>query len=227
MEALGIDAYLALLQKYPHLLNNADGQLEIIADREALYEKQDQLYMEADQSGLPRAWYDLGIVAQDQWVLVLRDLVRFPDGTYGRYLRKINRNSQLELSGKDVVVLLTVDGSILLMKHYRHDDRHWHWECPRGFGEAGLSAAENALKEIAEETGLSVIELHQLNNDNEPMIYFSAKCTGNCLNTDGTEAIGEYLLADDARLNEMLLNGQLDDLYTIRAVVLAKLNHQI
>ena len=224
MKTLGIDAYLTLLEEYPHLADNSDGQLEIITDREILYTEQERLYKMADEKSRPRTWYDLGLVAQDQWALVLRDLVRFPNGTYGGYLRKINRNSQLELSGKDVTVLITIDDKFLLMKHYRHDDRAWHWECPRGFGERGISPSENALKEVSEETGLTVLELKQINPENEQMAYFSAKCSGNCINTDGTEAIDQYLLADAEMVRDMILKGEIDDPYTIRALVLNNLN---
>lgn len=216
-----IDAYLTLLDNYPHLADNSDGQLEIITDKDTLYQQQELLYKAADQSSRPREWYDIGIVAQDQWVLVLRDLVRFPNGACGGYLRKINRISQLELSGKDVVVLTEVDGKLLLMKHFRHDDRKWHWECPRGYGEPNLSPVENALKEIAEETGLTVLDIRQLNPESEQMSYFFARCTGSCINTDGTEAISEYILADISKIREMLHSGQLDDPYTIRAIVLS------
>ncbi|MBE6948666.1 MAG: NUDIX hydrolase [Ruminococcaceae bacterium] len=224
MTTLGINAYLALLEKYPHLTNNSDGELEIITDRELLYREQERLYRTADEKGRPRTWYDLGIVAQDQWTLVLRDLVRFPNGTCGGYLRKINRNSQLELSGKDVSVLVTIDGKVLLMKHFRHDDRAWHWECPRGFGEAGLSPEENALKEISEETGLTVLELTRINPENEQMAFFCAKCSGSCTNTDGTEVITEFVLADLDEVAEMIVRGKIDDPYTIRSLVLASLH---
>lgn len=227
MKTLGIDAYLELLEKHPHLADNSDGQLEIVTDRDTLYNEQEKLYAKADAKGLPHTWYDLGIVSQDQWTLVLRDLVRFPNNTYGGYLRKLNRNSQLERKGNDVTVLIAVDDKLLLMKHFRHDDRAWHWECPRGFGEYGLTPAENALKEVSEETGLTVLELHQINPENECMSYFIAKCSGDAVNSDETETITEYRIADSQKVKEMLKSGEIDDPYTIRAIVLASLNSYI
>lgn len=227
MKTLGIDAYLELLKKYPHLADNSDGQLEIVTDRDTLYSEQEKLYEKADANGIPRTWYDLGIVSQDQWTLVLRDLVRFPNNTCGGYLRKLNRNSQLERKGNDVTVLVTVQDKILLMKHFRHDDRAWHWECPRGFGEYGLTPSENALKEVSEETGLNVLELHHISPKNESMSYFIAKCSGTAVNSDETETINEYLLADSKKVKEMLKDGEIDDPYTTRAIVLASLHSYI
>lgn len=218
-----IDAYLELLSRYPHLTADPGHQLPIITDKATLLEQQEILYRNADSKGRPRVWYDLGIVAQDAWVVVLRDLVQFPNGTYGGYIRLLNRRSQIERSGKDVVVLVTVEGKVLLMKHFRHDDRQWHWECPRGFGEAGLSPAENARKEVQEETGLEILQLQQLNSSNEQIAYFRAECRGTARNQDDAESIASYYLADKETLNEMLRNGQVSDPYTVRAIMLSSL----
>lgn len=220
---LGIDAYLELISQYPHLIQDPDQQLPVVTDRNTLLEQQEILYRNADAKGHARIWYDLGIVAQDRWVVVLRDLVRFPNGTYGGYIRTLNRRSQIECSGKDVVVLVTIGGKVLLMKHFRHDDRQWHWECPRGFGEAGLSPAENARKEVREETGLDILELRQLNSTDEQIAYFQAECIGNAVNGDAQESIDAFSLVDADTLNQMLRNGQVSDPYTVRAVTLASL----
>ena len=222
--ALGIDAYLELVSQYPHLIQDPEHQLPVVTDKNTLLEQQEILYRNADSKGHARIWYDLGIVAQDRWVVVLRDLVRFPNGTYGGYIRTLNRRSQIERSGKDVVVLVTIDGKVLLMKHFRHDDRQWHWECPRGFGEAGLSPAENACKEVREETGLEILELRQLNGNDEQIAYFHAACRGKAVNSDDQESIGAFTLADTDTLHQMLRNGQVSDPYTVRAIMLTSLN---
>lgn len=220
---LGIDAYLDLISQHPHLIRDPEHQLPVITDRALLIEQQELLYRKADTTGNARVWYDLGIVAQDPWVVVLRDLVQFPNGTYGGYIRTLNRRSQIERSGKDVVVLVTVDSNVLLMKHFRHDDRQWHWECPRGFGEAGLSPAENARKEVQEETNLEILELQQLNGDNEQIAFFHAVCRGIATNCDEQETIASYLLVDSNTLKQMLINGQISDPYTVRAIMLASI----
>ncbi len=217
------DDYLALARKYPEVFNNSDGELRIILDEEKLAEEQKRLYELADSKNHPRYWYDLGIVAEDAWVVVLRDLVQFPNGKYGGYIRTINRKSQLEHSGKDVVILITLNNKFLLMKHFRHEDRMWHWECPRGFGEQGLSAKENAIKEVQEETGLKILSIEQLDNNNERVAYFYAKCTGDILNSDESESILDVLLVDKLELKKMIANCEIDDMYTLRAFILAEM----
>lgn len=219
------DDYITLTQKYPNTFDNSDGELEIVLDKEKLVEEQENLYSIADAKKHPRHWYNLGVVAEDAWVVVLRDLVKFPDGKYGGYIRTINRKSQLEQSGKDVVILVKIDTKFLLIKHFRHEDRKWHWECPRGFGEQGLSPKENAIKEIEEETGLMVNSIQQLDNNAERVAYFLADCTGNIFNLDKSESISDILLVDKNRLKEMISNCEIDDMYTLRAYILAELNN--
>lgn len=218
-----IDQYLQFITQYPHLTDNSQSQLPVISDREILLREQQRLYQIADEKQRPREWYDLGIVAQDAWVVVLRDLVRFPNGSYGGYIRTLNRRSQVDRSGKDVVILVRLENKYLLMKHFRHDDRRWHWECPRGFGEAGLSPEENAKKEVWEETGLEVIQLRQLNSQLEEIAYFLADCSGVIKKSDAEESIDSYHLADSQTMEQMLADGRISDPYTVRAFTLSRI----
>lgn len=218
-----IEDYLSLLKQYPNAFDNTAGELEIITDRETLYKEQEKLYTDADIKKHPRSWYDLGIIAQDKWVVVLRDLVKFPNGRYGGYIRMLNRKSQIEQSGKDVVILVKCDNLLLLERHFRHEDRKWHWECPRGFGESGLSPEENALKEIAEETSLTVKSIIQINKDDDRVAYFLAECEGTVLNTDEDENISDSMLVTPQKFMQMITDGLVNDQYTIKVFTLAKI----
>lgn len=220
---LRIESYLQLLAEHQHLTDDPEGQLPIVTNREVLLSEQQRLYREADLRGIPREWFDLGIVAQDAWVVVLRDLVRFPNGKFGAYIRTLNRRSQVDRSGTDVVVLATVEDRILLCRHFRHEDRSWHWECPRGFGEKGLSPAENAAKELKEETGLRLLHLTMLNSVAEPVAYFHAACCGSYENQDREESIGAHMLVTEHEVKEMLCDGRINDPFTVRAITLFRI----
>ena len=52
-----------------------------------------------------------------------------------------------------VCVLPEVNGSILLMKSWRHQLNSWVWQAPAGFINAGEEANETACRELEEETG--------------------------------------------------------------------------
>lgn len=221
-----IEKYFSLIEKYPHITADVN-ELKVITDKYKVYAEQEKLHLIADAKNKPREWYDLGVVAEDAWVVVLRDLVKFPDGRYGGYIRTINRKSQLEQSGKDVVVLVKIEDKFLLQKHFRHDDRMWHWECPRGFGEQNLSAKENAIKEITEETGLKVCNIQQLDKNSERVAYFMAECSGNIANSDQTENISKSILVYKKQLENMIADCEIDDMYTIRAYFLYKLKQNL
>lgn len=216
-----IDSYLSFLSLHPHLADNSQGQLEIVTDRELLLEWQQRLYERADKNNKPRCYYDIGIVAEDDFVVVLRDLVRFGEDRYGGYIRMLNRNSSVNKTGKDVVILARLDGKYVLLRHFRHDSRRWFCECPRGFGEKGLSAEENAVKEISEETGLGVKKLCLLNDENEDIAYFLAECIGRLQVNDTGEGIDNIFLADKSSLYEKIADGSVRDEYTFRAIALA------
>lgn len=221
-----IEKYFSLIEKYPHITANVN-ELKVITDKDMVYAEQEKLYRIANAKNHPKHWYDLGVVAEDAWVVILRDLVKFPDGRYGGYIRTINRKSQLEQSGKDVVILVQIEDKFLLQKHFRHDDRMWHWECPRGFGEQNLSPKENAIKEITEETGLKVCDIQQLDKNSERVAYFIAECSGNIVNSDRTENISKTILVDKNQFENMIADCEIDDMYTIRAYLLYKLKQDL
>ena len=64
--------------------------------------------------------------------------------------------------GAGVVILPVKDGKILLMHNFRHATRSWQWEIPRGFGEPGVSAEDQARAEVSEEIHAQVSELVQI-----------------------------------------------------------------
>ena len=218
-----IEKYISFIDKYPHVFNNDSSELMIVTDADELYKGQEELYRMADAKDRPREWYDIGVIAEDNWVVVLRDLIKLSSGQYCGYIRSINRRSQLEQSGKDVVILVCVDDAFLLVNHFRHEDRTWHWECPRGFGEAGLSPVENAIKELTEETGLFVNRILQLDDNTDRVAYFLAHCSGSIVRPDEREIISETKLVFKSEFESMIMNCKINDLYTLRAFMLADL----
>lgn len=150
-----IDAYLALIVRRPELFENAaSGGVDVLTSREdiALAQAEAKEYRRA--RGMKDWDTRVGILADDPYMLVLRDAVRFPDGTRGLYNRIVETNP--------VAVLPVLDGKPVLIRVYRHGLRDWSWEFPRGGYEAGETPQQGAMREVAEETGgvpLSVVPL--------------------------------------------------------------------
>lgn len=88
-------------------------------------------------------------------------MVEFPDGKIGCYIRWVNRMSE-EGGGWNSVLLCMQGDKVLQIRRFRHEERNWSWEFPRGFGEVGLSAEKNARKELQEEIGVSDAKLTRL-----------------------------------------------------------------
>ena len=88
-----------------------------------------------------------------------------------------------------VSVLPIRDGHILLQRQYRYPVRSWQWELPGGFVDPGETPEKAAARELKEETGYSVKELHSLGafypsfgSTNEKIWLFAAECgeSGDC-----------------------------------------------
>ena len=141
--------YKELLKNYPALFSNQDALIEIISDDLEISTWQAERRKALSEKNLPLEWADIGVVFHNPYTLLVRDLVRFPGGTVSAYSRELS----LDQEGFGVVVFPVLQKQILLLEHFRHATRSWHFEVPRGFPEKHLSAEDNARKELEEETG--------------------------------------------------------------------------
>lgn len=150
--------YEEIRRQWPDLFTNLpDAAFTILFDPEQVSAA------EADESnrlatkGLPRSWGGTGVVHEDQYMIVLRDAVRRPDGSLGTYARTMPASG-----AAGAAVLPLIAGNIVLVRHFRHATRAWHLEIPRGFGEPGVSAADQARRELHEEIGAEISDLTDL-----------------------------------------------------------------
>jgi ADP-ribose pyrophosphatase len=219
--------YLELMSLRPDLFSNDSAYIRIVSDEQEILKWQEQKQKELMQSGKPLRWADIGIVLDDPYIVVLRDLVEFPDGFRGGYFRLINR-ADLK-GGQGVVVLLEMDGKYLLLHQYRHPTRSWGYEVPRGFGEPGVAAEEQAKNEVQEEVGGEIAKLIDLgiyyNNtglegNKVKLFYAKLKFIGQPAQEEGIES---FLWVSLIELEEMIANAKITDGFTIATYTRAKL----
>ncbi|MBC7879148.1 MAG: NUDIX hydrolase [Anaerolineales bacterium] len=213
--------YFKLMKEHPQLFVNPDeeGIIRIITEREELRRLQAKLKKEYKEVGKKPEWIDIGILAEDQWEYIVRDLVEHPDGRIGGYTRSISRAS---LKGGIGVVVMPVQGDkVLLLKHFRHETRSWYWEFPRGFGEPGLSAEENAKKELLEEVALSPKRLVEVGSDPGTVFYYAELNEGEP-QKPADEAIQKIELLNLDELENWIFSGQITDWFTIMAYIMYK-----
>ena len=165
-----------------------------------------------------------GIAYQDDYYLLIRDAVRFLDGSIGPYIRLI------PAAGRGgAAVLPLVDGKIVLIRHQRHATRESHWEIPRGFARHGELPSETAAREISEELGVPDPDLQELGSihpdtgasNGRTWLYLAR------LNKIGevefSEGITEACQVSPEQLDAMVLAGEITDSFTLAAVLQARI----
>ncbi len=177
------------------------------------------------QHDLPDAYAEVGVLHENEFFIVVRDAVRFPDQSLGTYIRIVMRDE----TSPGVVVLPVLNHRIVLVRHFRHATREWHLEIPRGFGEKDLPPAENARKELREEIGASVLRLEPLGQvhvntglTSEFAELFLAEIDA-VKQTDTHEGIRDTCLVEPEALENMIRSNEVTDSFTLAAFVRTRL----
>jgi ADP-ribose pyrophosphatase len=222
-----MEKYLQLTKKYPYLFQNKGSLIKIITDKNNIEFWQKQRREELSSKNLPQGWADIGVVFDDPYFFIVRDLVQFPNGRMNGYCRLLS-NAYLS-GGRGVVVLPEYEGKVMLLHLYRHPTRQWHYEVPRGFGELNTPAEENARKEVEEEAGGTVAKLVNLgefhNNtgfEGGAVSLFYAKLSS-VGEPNEDEGIESFVWLTVRELEEWIADGKITDGFTIAAYTRAKL----
>jgi len=203
--------------------------MKVVTDDDEIKNWQLQQRRKLESKGLNPDWSHIGIVLDDPYVLMIRDLVEFPGGFRGGYIRLYNR-AYLEGGAAGVVMLPEMNNKLLLMYRFRHATRSWHWEVPRGFGEPGTEAVVHAKKEIEEEIeGVVSGDLIDLglyfNNtgmEGNPIYLFLAHLES-VGKPEVQEGIQTLRWVNVSELEKAIADGEITDGFTIAAYTRAKL----
>lgn len=150
--------YSQIVEKWPELFANLpDSSYQILDSAELVAAAESAEEERLRHGGMPTSWSLTGVVYEDPYLIVLRDAVRRPDGSLGTYVRTMPASG---FAG--VAVLPLHDGKIVLLRHFRHATRRWHLEIPRGYGEVGVSATDQAAQELREEIEADITSLVHL-----------------------------------------------------------------
>lgn len=109
----------------------------------------------ARKSGVPVRVMERRLVASNSVFEVFFDCVEGPDGErVADYLSVLPKSFAAGSVG-GVAVLPERGGRLGLIRVYRHPLGSYGWEVPRGFVDAGEDPVDAALRELAEEAGLT------------------------------------------------------------------------
>lgn len=221
-----LDKYFELMAQNPGMFKNKGekGEIKIITDKQCILAEQKKIRAKLKKEGKPSNWIDIGVLSEDQWFYTLRDIVEFPDGTVGGYIRWVNRKSE-EGGAYNVVLMCKQDDQVLMIRRFRHEERNWSWEFPRGFGEVGLSAEKNARKELREEVGVSKAELTLLTKVKEgkggTAVFLVEIPKDQKITLETQEGIAKYRWVAMKKLEQIVKKGQLSDWFSLWAFTLA------
>ena len=219
--------YQRILETNPYLFDNENALLSIVLDQKIINEWQAKREDELKQKNLPVEWAKIGVLVDDTYNILIRDLVKFPNGIMYGYIRSVTAASLR--GGHGVVVLPEYQGKIMLLHQYRHPTRKWHYEIPRGYGEPNTPSVENAHKEVEEETGGKVEELVSLGEFHNNTGYefasvalFYAKLAS-VGKPEINEGIESFVWLTVKELEEWIADETITDGFTIAAYTKAKL----
>lgn len=218
--------YLKLIEERPDMFRNTGetGEIKIITDEKRILAEQKKIRAKLKKEANPPHWIDIGVLAEDQWFYIFRDMVEFPDGKVGGYVRWINRKSS-EGGGFNSVLMCVQGDKVLMIRKFRHEERNWSWEFPRGFGEPELSAEKNARTELQEEIGVSNAKLTCLTKVREgkggTAVFLVEIPKDQRITLETQEGIAKYRWVKMSKLEQLVKKGQLSDWFSLWAYALA------
>lgn len=225
-ESFRREMYANLRESFPDLFANPPGAAyEILTDPDEVAEAEASYSAQILSAGLPSFMGETGVVYADPYGMVVRDAVRMPDGNFGTYIRWVPAGN-----AHGVVILPRLGDDVVLVRHFRHATRDWRLELPRGFGMPGSSPAEDALRELAEEVGVTPSALHELGTiqadtgfTGTPVHLFYAEITETPGPADENEGIDAVRLVSPAELANLIRDETISDSFTIMAYTRATL----
>ena len=216
----GLERYLELIAEDEGLVDNIAGGYRVLIDTAEIAAVEAAQRRRLHSDGMPAAWASVGVVYEDQYILVLRDAVEFPNGQRGTYIRVLSRSG-------GVVILPLLDNRVVLLNRYRHATRRWHLELPRGFAEGATPSVHDARREVAEEIGTRVHDIKRLGTihsdtglTNNAVVAFIAY-VGPIGTPDALEAVRSIDLLTPAELTQRIADGTITDAYTLATHALA------
>ena len=207
------EKYVKLMTTRPELFCNLPGGIEILTSAEQISQVEQDYGM------------TVGVVYEDEYLTLIKDAVRFADGTVGPYIRAYHKNP----GGVSVMVLC--ESKILLLRHFRHSLRRWMWETPRGFCEEGQTADQNALRELTEEIGVMPTKLQHLGTlvpdagiiGESVQLYLARIAPDSAIVTEKHEGIEGAALFTKEQMEQAILSGEITDGITIASLTYATL----
>jgi len=213
--------YLELRRAEPDLFRNPAGGIEILLAPPAIEAARKHARDVRAAAGQDTSDLRAGLLAHDPYMTIVRDAVRFPDGSMGLHNRIVERRS--------VAVLPLLDGDPVIIRTFRHGLRDWSLEFPRGAVEGSESREDAARRELKEEIGANVVALTSVGDFTPGGSSLSIISSLYVARIDGfgapqrAEAIAEVRAVPVGELEELIVSGEIIDGFTLSLFARARL----
>jgi ADP-ribose pyrophosphatase len=217
--------YLDYDRDFPEPPNDGNpNRIDIVTDPvdRAAIEATNRDYLASQ--GHPAEWGDVGIMFENAYYMVIQDPVRFPDGRLGTFLRFVPK----PLGVRAVVIVPTLDGKVVLLRHFRHGVRDWSLEFPRGGCNPGVDAEETARTELVEEIGATISRVRKIGQFNvnagqnpcvSVLFHAELEAIGAA---NAAEGIDRAVLVDPAELEHLIGTDEILDSFTLSGFAKAR-----
>ena len=148
----GLSADAASNSPRGRLSSEMERYAELVIERPELFRETSQFPLVSDMRKIAhfaeRERRKMGVVYESDYNMMVVDAIEGGKGGIYAYERVVPASK-----GEPVVVIPVIGDKVVLLEQCRHALRGAQLAFPRGFGEEGISASDNAEKELKEELG--------------------------------------------------------------------------
>lgn len=216
------EGYARLMRERPELFRNQpDSGVEVLTAPDEIRAAQESARRARAGRGMDVSDLRVGVLATDPYMTIVRDAVRFSDGTLGLYNRIVEV--------KSVAVLPLLAGRPVLIRIFRHGLRDWSWEFPRGGCDPGESAELTVRRELHEEIGANITELVPLGEFTPGGSSLAIRANLFAAHIDGIgrpdrgDGIGDIKVFETAQVERMVRASEMIDGFSLSLFLRARL----
>jgi ADP-ribose pyrophosphatase len=221
-----LKSYRDLMRQRPEWFrNNPLGGITILTSDADVERARNEAQQFRASRGMDTSDLRVGLLARDAYMTIVRDAVRFPDGSYGLYNRIIETSP--------VAILPILSGRPVMVEVFRHGLRDWSLEFPRGGCDAGESLEDSARREVKEEIGANVVRMSSLGEFTPGGSSLSIRAQ---LFAAEIDAIGDFDVSEGVRcvreldvseIEDKIVSGTIIDGFSIALFTRARLSRLI
>jgi ADP-ribose pyrophosphatase len=214
--------YFRLMRDRPDLFASRPGEaIEVLTQPDEIKAAQESARRARLMQNLDVSDLRVGVLATDPYMTMLRDAVRFSDGSLGLYNRIVEITC--------VAVLPLLDGRPVIVRIFRHAMRDWTLEFPRGGRDPGEPPEQTVRRELSEEIGTNIRKLVPLGEFTPGGASLAIRADLYAAHIDGVgvpdraDGIAEIMVVDVSEVEKLIRTARMIDGFSLSLFLRARL----